>query len=127
VGPPNARRGYISDVGATSAAMHWGFAAGGTPPEVDEWIAVLNEADREVTVSITTSDATSLLSLPGLGQIRVPRGARRVFRLNDYAAKAELPLVINATGPVVVERTTYRTSGTGASATMGAVLSTDHG
>ncbi|MEY2425425.1 MAG: hypothetical protein QOI61_997 [Actinomycetota bacterium] len=127
VGPPNARRGYISDVGATSAAMHWGFAAGGTPPEVDEWIAVLNEADREVTVSITTSDATSLLSLPGLGQIKVPRGARRVFRLNDYAAKAELPLVINATGPVVVERTTYRTSGTGASATMGAVLSTDHG
>ncbi len=127
VGPPNARRGYISDIGATSAAMHWGFAAGGVGPGFDEWIAVINEAPGAVVVSVTTTDGSSIVSLPGLGRIRLPRGARRVFRIADHGAKPETPLIVNATGPVVVERSTYRLGGTGASASMGVVLSTDHG
>jgi hypothetical protein len=125
-GPANARRGYLSDVGATTAATHWGFAAGGTSAG-DEYIAIVNEAAAEVTVSVTTTDVSSLLSLPGLGQLKVPRGARRVFRIQDHGGKPEQPLIVNASGPVVVERTIYRPTGTGASASMGAVLSTDHG
>jgi hypothetical protein len=127
IGPSNARRGYLSDIGATSAGLHWGFAAGGVGPGLEEWIAVVNEAATEVTLSVTTPSLSSLLSLPGLGQVRIPRGARRVFRIADFGAKAEAPLVVNATGPVVVERTTYRIGGTGASAAMGAVLSTANG
>jgi hypothetical protein len=50
-----------------------------------------------------------------------------VFRLADHGAKADTPLIVNATGSVVVERTTYRIGGTGASAVMGAVLSTNEG
>jgi hypothetical protein len=59
--------------------------------------------------------------------VRIPRGGRQVFRIADHGAAAETPLIVNATGPVVVERSTYRNGGTGASAVMGAVLSTDHG
>jgi hypothetical protein len=127
VGSPNARRGYISDVGATSAAMHWGFAAGGATSGLDEWIAVINEAPRAVTVDVTTAKGGALSFLEGLGGVRIPRGGRQVFRINDHGAGPETPIVVNATGPVVVERTTYRNGGTGASAVMGAVLSTDHG
>ena len=65
VGPPNSRRGYLSDVGATSAAMHWGFAAGGTPPEVDEWIAILNEVRPRGDRVDHDDRRSSLLSLPG--------------------------------------------------------------
>jgi hypothetical protein len=127
VGPASARRGYISDVGATTAAMHWGFAAGGVSASLDEWIAVINEAPRAVTVDLTTIDGSSLGFLSGLNGVRIPRGGRRVFRIADHGATAETPLVVNATGPVVVERSTYRNGGTGASAVMGTVLSTDHG
>jgi hypothetical protein len=127
VGPSTARRGYLTDEGATNAAMHWGFAAGGVSPALDEWIAVINEAPRAVTVDVTTINGGSLSFLEGLGGVRIPRGARRVFRIADHGATTEAPLVVNATGPVVVERTTYRNGGTGASAVMGAVLSTSEG
>jgi hypothetical protein len=126
-GPSNARRGYISDVGATSAARHWGLAAGGVSAGLDEWIAVINEAPTAVTVDVTTAAHGSLDFLEGLGGVRIPRGARRVFRLADYGAGVDAPLVVNSTGPVVVERTTYRNPGTGASAVMGTVLSTAEG
>jgi hypothetical protein len=127
VGSANARRGYISDVGATGAGLHWGFAAGGATAGLDEWIAVINEAPRAVTVDIRTAKGGALSSLEGLTGVRIPRGGRQVFRINDHGAGPETPIIVNATGPVVVERTTYRNGGTGASAVMGAVLSTDHG
>jgi hypothetical protein len=127
VGSQNARRGYIVDVGATTQALHWGFAAGGVGPGLDEWIAVLNVAPRAVTVDLSTDNAGTASFLDGLGGVRIPRGGRRVFRIADHGAGADTPLIVNATGPVVVERTTYRIGGTGASAATGAVLSTDHG
>ena len=127
VGLASARRGYISDVGATGAAMHWGFAAGGSSPSLDEWIAVVNEAPRAVTVDLTRANASSLLALPGLNGVRIERGARKVIHIADFGAKPDTPLVVNASGPVVVERTTLHLTGTGASSVMGTVLSTDHG
>lgn len=127
VGPANARRGYAIDIGATTAAQHWGFAAGGAAPTLDEWIAVLNESTRDVTLSITTVRNGTIVPLTGLRSVKLARGARRVFRIADFGATPDTPIIVNATGPVVVERTTYRTGGTGASAAMGAVLSTDHG
>ena len=127
VGPANSRRGYLTDVGATSAALHWGFAAGGVSPGLEEWIAVINEAPRAVTVDVTTTDGSALGFLNGLGGVRIPRGGRQVFRLADHAKSPDTPLIVNATGPVVVERTTYSTNGTGASAVMGVVLSTSEG
>lgn len=129
VGPANARRGYITDVGATHAARHWAFAAGGTSPGLEEWVAVINESpDPEgVTLSVTTTELSSIVSLPGLGRVTIPRGGRRVFRLADHWGKIDAPLVINATGAVVVERSTYRVGGTGASSVMGTVLSTAPG
>ena len=127
VGPSSARRGYISDVGATGAAMHWAFAAGGATQALDEWIAVINEAPRAVTINVATSDGSALHFLTGLRSVRIPRGGRQVFRIADHGATAETPIVVNATGPVVVERSTYRNGGTGASSVMGATLSTSEG
>jgi hypothetical protein len=128
VGIPSARSGYISDIGSTSAAEHWGFAAGGTDAGHDEWISIINEAPRAVAVEVTTIENASMLTLPGLSRLQIPRGARRVFRLGpDNDGRAEMPLIVNASGPVVVERTTYRLGGTGASANMGVVLSSAEG
>ncbi|HVT76017.1 MAG TPA: DUF5719 family protein [Acidimicrobiales bacterium] len=127
VGPPAARRGYLTDEGATAAALHWGFAAGGVTPGLDEWIAVINEAPTAVTVDLTTLTDGRLTALAGLNGVRIPRGGRRVFRLADHGATPDTPIIVNATGPVVAERTLYSVGGTGTSAVMGAVLSTAEG
>lgn len=127
VGPANSRRGYISDLGATAAAEHWGFAAGGTSPVQEQFISILNEADRDITISVTTPNTGQLLTLPNLSKVTVKRGARLSFRLADHNGQPEMPLIVNASGPVVVERTIYRQNGAGAAATTGVVLSTDHG
>jgi len=127
LGPAASRRGYISDIGATNAATHWGFAAGGASNTQDEWIAVINEAPTAVTIDVTAVDGDSLVSLAGLSRVSIPRGARRVFRIADHGGKPETPLIVNSSGAVVVQRTTYRIGGVGASAVMGVVLSTDHG
>jgi hypothetical protein len=129
VGTANSRKGYISDLGATAAALHWGFAAGGfTAGAQEEWIAVLNEADRDVRVTIASStDGAGLSALPNLREVTIKRGQRHSFRLADFNGLPEQPLIVNASGPVVVERTIYRQNGVGASASMGVVLSTDHG
>ena len=60
VGTPGARTAYIIDIGATSAAKHWGFASGGSSPAQEEFIAVINEADHSVTVNVTTPDGSQL-------------------------------------------------------------------
>lgn len=127
VGSPGARTAYLIDVGATSAAQHWGFAAGGSSPTQEQFIAVTNEADREVTITITTPDGSDLTPLPNLDGVKIARGARQVFRLANFGGKPQMPLIVNATGPVVVERSIYKVNGLGASASMGIVLSTDHG
>ncbi len=127
VGAPGARTAYLIDVGATNAARHWGFASGGASPAQEEFIAISNEADHSVTVSITSPDGSGLNALPNLSSVTIPRGARRAFRLADFNGKPQMPLIVNASGPVVVERTIYKLNGLGASASMGVVLSTDHG
>ncbi len=127
VGSPGARTAYLIDLGATAAAKHWGFATGGSSPAQEQFIAISNEADREVTVSITTPDGSGLTTLPNLSAVKIPRGARKAFRLADFNGKPQMPLIVNASGPVVVERSIYKLNGLGASASMGIVLSTDHG
>ncbi len=119
---PN-RSGYMSDIGATAAATHWGFAAGGSASTLDEWIAVLNESTAAVTVEVTGAINALLDPLPGLSGVTIPRGGRKVFRLSQHGGVPELPLVVNASGPVVVARSTYRIGGTGASSVIGTVLS----
>ena len=86
VGTANSRKGYISDLGATAAALHWGFAAGGfTAGAQEEWIAVLNEADRDVRVTIASStDGAGLSALPNLREVTIKRGQRHSFRLADF-------------------------------------------
>ncbi len=127
VGSPGARTAYLIDTGATSAARHWGFATGGSSPSQEEFIAVSNEAGHAVTISITTLDGSDLTALPNLSSVTIPRGGRKAFRLADFNGKPQMPLIVNASGPVVVERTIYKNNGLGASASMGIVLSTDHG
>lgn len=127
VGSPGARSAYLIDVGATSAARHWGFAVGGSSASQEQFIAISNEANRDVTVSITTPDGSALTPLPNLDAVTIPRGGRKAFRLADFNGKPQMPLIVSATGPVVAERTIYRVNGLGASASMGIVLSTAQG
>ena len=122
IGTAPNRSGYMSDIGATTAAAHWAFAAGGSSPSLDEWISVINEATTAVRVDVTGAIDAALDPLPGLSSITIPRGGRAILRLSDHGGVADLPLVVNATGPVVVGRTTYHTNGFGASSVVGAVL-----
>ena len=63
---------------------------------------------------------------PDLQDLEVPAGGRRTIRLSEHVDEAEvLPLVVDADGPVVVERGLYRVGGRGISQSMGIPLAVD--
>ena len=120
-GSPGPRTGHVSDMGSPRPARSWAFAAGGTGSTHDEWVSVLNASDGPVSVRVSGGSAGVLDVLPGLGKVVIPRGKRQAFRIADHLPNAELPLLIDATAGVFVERFLYRTTGVGVSASAAVV------
>jgi plastocyanin len=121
-GPPTARAGVADTLGARRPARRWAFAAGASNEGVDEWLVVHNAGDRDVRVSVAALASGRLLEVEGLQDVLVARGRRRALRLGDHVRRDDLALVVEATGPVVVERSLYRVGARGMSATLGALL-----
>jgi hypothetical protein len=51
------------------------------------------------------------VGLDGVQDVEVPAGQRRSVRLGDHIKRADLPIVVDATGPVAVERDLYQVKG----------------
>ena len=120
--PPSARTGLAITLGATRAASRWAFAAGEPDAAVEEWVTVLNPRARAVTVSVTALDGEKRVRVPGLQRLRVPARGRLPIRLADHIARPVPSVVVQATGPVVVERDLYRASAPGRAMAMGTPL-----
>ena len=120
--PPAVPTGFAVTLGATRTATRWAFAAGEPDAAVDEWVTVLNAGPRPVTVAIIALNDGERVRPPALQRVRVQARGRLSIRLADHLPKPVPSVVVQATGPVVVERDLYRTSGPGRAMAMGAIL-----
>jgi hypothetical protein len=122
---PSPRRGVGVTAGSPVGAPIWYFPGGGPTDERDEYLVLLNLDDRAVTYSVTGFSAGQTLAIQGLQQLTVPEGGRVVIRLGDHIARADLPVVVTADGPIVAERGLYRVGGGGISMAIGIPLAQD--
>jgi hypothetical protein len=106
--PPAPVTGWTSALGAPADAARWLVPHGGSDGELDEWLMVLNTGDEPVELSIVALVGEALPV--GLDEVEVAPGQRRVVRLSSVVARTPLPLLVEASGPVVVERVLYRTA-----------------
>jgi hypothetical protein len=110
-GSPAPRAGYSSIVGATKAYSHWAFAVGEADEGWDEWVVVQNPTGHPITFSVTALAGGQRVAVDGLQDVEVAAGERKAVRLGDHIKRADLPVVVDATAPVVVERDMYPAKG----------------
>jgi hypothetical protein len=65
------------------------------------------------------------LFIEGVQDLELEPGARGTIRLGDHTERPDLPIVLQADGPVVAERGLYRVGGLGMSQAMGIPLAED--
>jgi hypothetical protein len=117
--PPSSRTGFADTLGSRRTARTWLLAAGAATSLIDQWVVVENPGRRAVQLSMTVLAGGQPLAIDGLQDVSVGAGRRQAFRIGDHIERADLSLVVEATGPVLVERTLYRVNGLGISATIG--------
>jgi hypothetical protein len=108
---PAPRAGFNSIVGAPALYDRWLFAVGEADEVWDEWVVVQNPGSRAITFSITALAGGQRVGIDGLQDLEVAPGQRRAVRLGEHIKRADLPVVVDATGPVAVERDLYRAKG----------------
>ena len=108
---PAPRAGFSSIVGATKTYDHWLFAVGEADEAWDEWIVVQNPGQRSITFSVTALANGQRVGIDGVQDVAVGAGQRKAVRLGDHIKRQDLPVAVDATGPVVVERDMYAAKG----------------
>ncbi len=108
---PAPRTGFSSIFGATSLHDRWLFAIGEASDTWDEWIVVQNPGTRAVTFSVTALAGGQRLGIEALQDVSVEPGERKAVRLGEHIKRVDLPVTVEATGPVTVERDLYRAKG----------------
>jgi hypothetical protein len=108
---PAPRAGFSSIVGATKLFDHWLFAVGQADEAWDEWIVVQNPGTRAVTFSVTALANGQRVGIDGLQDLQVAAGERMAVRLGEHIKRSDLPVAVDATGPVAVERDLYQVKG----------------
>lgn len=103
--------GRADTIGARRAARRWLFAAGGPGDQADEWLAVMNPGTVAGRFSVTGLADGDGLAVEGRQDVTIEAGRRTLFRLDDHVTRAALPVVVEATVPVVVERAYYLSGG----------------
>ena len=120
--PPSARRGWTSSLGSPLARERWVLPLGEASGNTDEWVVVHNPSAEAVTVSVTALAGGQLLAVSGLQDLDIGPGERIAVRLGDHIQRSPLPLLVEATGDVVVERDLYRVGATGITTVIGIPL-----
>ena len=123
---PATNLGIGVTLGAPLAAPTWYFAGGGVSEERDQWLTLYNPSPDDIAVfSVTALAAGQTIAVQDMQGRELPAGGRLAIRLSDHIDREELPLVVAADGPIVVERGLYRIDGRGISQSMGIPLAVD--
>ena len=117
-----SRSGRTDTLGARRPAPAWVFAVGGASGELDETVVVQNPGTRPAQVSFTGLAAGRRLAIDGLQRLTIPPGRRLAVRIAEHATRAQLPLVVRSSRPVLAERSLHHPGATGLSMTMGIPL-----
>ncbi len=123
---PATNLGIGATLGAPLAASTWYFPGGGVNAERDQWLTLYNPSPDDIAVvSVTALANGQTIAVQDLQGRELPPGGRLALRLSDHIDREELPLVVSADGPIVVERGLYRIDGRGISQSMGIPLAVD--
>ncbi len=122
IAPAHGHTAVVESTPASQAATSWGFALGHASAAVNQWLIVFNPGAAPVRVNVILPDSGLLLPIAGIEGLTAAPGRRLVIHLNDYLLRAALPLVVQASGPVVAERSIAVIDGPGAIATVGVPL-----
>lgn len=98
------RPGSSVAVGIRETARRWLFPSGAADDRVDEWIVALNPGTKPVSMRVSVLAGGLLLVPEGLGDLEVEPGRRRPVRLGDALERSDLPIVVEADGPLAVSR-----------------------
>jgi hypothetical protein len=121
--PGSGFNGVAGGLGATGVARQWLLPQGAASDTVDEYVTVHNTGRRTARVSIAVLADGKRNRPDGLQRVRVGAGERRTFRLADVV-RGDLPLVVDATEPVVVERLLTRLGRSGVTLSLGIPVGT---
>ncbi|HEY2331889.1 MAG TPA: DUF5719 family protein [Acidimicrobiales bacterium] len=119
---PDTHPGWTSVLGSPAPARRLAFAAGDTSAGAEQWLAIFNPGQTPAKVDISSMTAAGRAPIAALQGVVVPPSSQVVFRMNDYVQAAPLGLEIDATEPVVVDRTMTTIGATGLSITAGVPL-----
>lgn len=123
---PNRNVGISATLGSPLAAPTWYLPGGGVTDERSEVVTLFNTSDAVVSVDVSSLSGGAVVPIESLQAVEVQPGARRSFSLRDHGGqREELPLVVQADGPIVAERRLSRVGGRGLVQTMGIPLDVD--
>jgi len=105
--PPSARAGLGVLAGERLASSSWLFPGGSAGPRSDEVLVLFNPGPVNLTASVSALAGSSTAPLPGLAGVAVAPGARVALRINDRSPTLDAALVVQASGPLFVERDLY--------------------
>lgn len=120
--PGGARQGWSATIGAPVTASRWLFAEGRADATVTEFLTIANPSASTARLQITALAAGQALPIDGLQAVEVPPSGRVAIELGAKINRADLPLLVVADQPVVVERGLFAASGTGLSLSTGVAL-----
>ncbi len=116
---PSSRRGWSSMVGAPLAAERWFLAAGAGAGEVDERLVVHNPGPDRVRFSVVAHVDGRQAPIEELIDVELGPAARQEVAVAELLDDSPVPLVVDADGPVVVERDLSAASDPGITTLLG--------
>lgn len=119
---PAARRGWTSSLGSPLATARWMLPLGEASGNTDEWVVVQNPTADDLRVSVAALAGGRVIDVEGLQDLPIGAGGRVALRIGDHIQRSPLPLLVTATGDVVVERDLYRVGSTGITTIIGIPL-----
>jgi hypothetical protein len=119
---PSPRRGWSSALGSPVTARRWVFPVGEANQNTDEWIVVRNPSADDLRVSLYALIGGRRVPIEDSQRLRLRPAARVAVRLGDHISRTPLPVLVEATGPVVAERDAYGVFRLGLSTIVGIPL-----
>ena len=103
------RRGVTVTTGSPVESQTWSFAVGAADGGNDEFLVLVNLDPQILSeVDVVAIAGGQRLPVAGLTDIELAPGERKVVSLDENTDSANLPLEVQSTEPIVVERGLYR-------------------
>jgi hypothetical protein len=111
-------RGIATSIGSAQAARRWVDAPARSSSGSQDSVAILNPGSAAVTFRLRVMRAGEVTTPPRATRVRVAAGKRAVVDLGVLRIPADAFVVIDASGPVVVDRESSAMPGVTAAATV---------